>query len=391
MMTLGVAGSLNFANIVAFRHPSSPKLEVPMRSGTNVQIALTVLALNLCLGWSGEALARSTGEAQGCGNCHYKKRGPKIEMIFSDSTPALGAKIDLGVRLQATVQDAVNAGCMIVADTDSKFELVDPNTTKFAADAAKMFLPNQVLHSAPRLYVDGKASFDYRWIAPNQTGVTKFSVFAISSTASKEPEDFNTTIRSFGIAYGCDGVTYYPDNDGDGFGDENNATLSCTVLPDLILKGGDCDDGDEKKNPESTEACNFADDDCNGETDEGLDPGLYYVDSDGDGVGARTAIFSCNNVAGHVPKNGDCKPNDPDIFPGAEELQNDIDDDCDGKTDELASDDVGEEVDGGSGRASGGCQVSGSGSSFGMLGVTMALLFTTLHLRRRRRTRRVSP
>lgn len=385
MMTPGVACLLILKTIVVERHPTPHKLEVTMRLGTTVQIAATVFALDLvALGWSGRALARSTGEAQGCGNCHYQKRGPKIEVLFSDPTPAPGGKINFGIRLQSTVQDAVNAGCMIVADTDGKFELVDQTTTKFAVDAAKLRLSNQVMHSAPRAYVDGKASFDYRWIAPNQTGVTKFSVFAISSTSSKEPEDFNSTTQSFGIAHGCDGVTYYPDNDGDGFGDENNASLSCTVLPDLILKGGDCDDGDAKKNPEASEACNFADDDCNGETDEGLEPGLYYIDADGDGVGARTAIFTCNNTPGHVSKHGDCKPSDPEIFPGAEELQNGIDDDCDGKIDELASDDVGE-VDGGSGRASGGCRMSGSGSPFGLFGVVLATVFTALHLRRRRK------
>jgi Putative metal-binding motif len=388
MMTPGVARLLILKIIVVERHRSTHKLETTMRSGTLSKIAATLIGLNLC--WTGQALARSTGEAQGCGNCHYLKRGPTIEVTFSDPTPAPGDKINFGIRLQAKVSDAVNAGCMIVADTDGKFELVDPDTTKFAQDAAKMLLSNQVLHSAPRQYVDGKASFDYRWIAPNQTGVTKFSVFAISSTASKEPEEFNTTTRSFGIAHGCDGVTYYPDNDGDGFGDENNATLSCTVLPDLILKGGDCDDGDEKKNPEASEACNFADDDCNGEIDEGLEPGLYYADSDGDGVGARTAVFTCNDKPGHVSKNGDCKPNDPSIFPGAEELQNDIDDDCDGKVDELASDDVGEDVDGGAGRASGGCQVGGSGSPFGLFGVVVASVLASLHLRRRRKARLVS-
>ncbi|MDP7114049.1 MAG: putative metal-binding motif-containing protein, partial [Myxococcota bacterium] len=75
---------------------------------------------------------------------------------------------------------------------------------------------------------------------------------------------------------------------------------------------GDCDEGDAQINPGMTEDCNFIDDDCDGEVDEGFD-------ADGDGV------FVCD---------GDCDDGDPAQYPGAAEDCNFVDDDCDGEVDE---------------------------------------------------------
>jgi hypothetical protein len=78
-----------------------------------------------------------------------------------------------------------------------------------------------------------------------------------------------------GIDNNCDGTVdnnageaYYPDVDGDGYGDDDAMVLSCTPIPGLITTGGDCNDGDASVNPLGTEACNGLDDDCDGEVDE---------------------------------------------------------------------------------------------------------------------------
>jgi|GEM_PF-1797709 len=55
----------------------------------------------------------------------------------------------------------------------------------------------------------------------------------------------------------------------------------------------------------------------------------YYADADGDGFGdAATLVSTCVQPQGYVTDNTDCKDNDAAIFPGAQEICNDIDDDC---------------------------------------------------------------
>lgn len=62
----------------------------------------------------------------------------------------------------------------------------------------------------------------------------------------------------------------------------------------------------------------------------------YYRDFDGDGIGYSDEVFtrSCGKPEGYGETFGDCDDNDPKIKPGAVEICNRRDDNCDGKTDE---------------------------------------------------------
>ncbi len=137
------------------------------------------------------------------------------------------------------------------------------------------------------------------------------------------------------------GVPYYVDADGDTYGDGATEMYSCTGVPSgFVGTSGDCDDADPAVHPGATEICNNIDDDCDGLVDD-ADSGItgqdtWYADTDGDGFGdASSSMLSCDQPMGHVSNNGDCDDTDAAVHPGATEICNNIDDDCDGLVDDL--------------------------------------------------------
>ena len=104
--------------------------------------------------------------------------------------------------------------------------------------------------------------------------------------------------------------------------------------------GWDCDDEDGEVFPGATEECDDVDNDCDGKTDEGL---LYisYLDEDGDGYGSSQSTVSCEVAQNHALNKGDCEDGNAQVHPGAAELCDHKDNDCDGETDEELG--VGEE------------------------------------------------
>jgi len=128
--------------------------------------------------------------------------------------------------------------------------------------------------------------------------------------------------------------TFYADADGDGWGSDTMTVQSCEPPEGHLATGGDCNDDDPAINPDAIEVCNEIDDDCDGETNEGLDS-TFYEDRDGDGYGnPDSSLPKCDQPVGYVANNDDCDDNAPSISPEASEQCNAIDDNCDGRIDE---------------------------------------------------------
>ena len=98
----------------------------------------------------------------------------------------------------------------------------------------------------------------------------------------------------------------------------------------------DCDDNDVTVYPGAVEICDGLDNDCNGSVDDGLTFLDYFEDADADGYGdqAAVAISSCQVLTGYSLSNTDCDDADAAVNPGAVEIEDGLDNDCDGDVDE---------------------------------------------------------
>jgi len=202
--------------------------------------------------------------------------------------------------------------------------------------------------------------------------------------------------------YADEGVlsTFYADDDSDGFGDPADAVEACEAPDGYAADSSDCDDTDAATAPGADEACDGVDNNCDSAVDEGcecLDDELqscgtdvgecavgtqdcvdgtwddcegalesvaescdgldndcdtltdegalltFFADADEDGYGdVEQTIQDCTAPEGYVADSGDCDDSMDDSFPGASELCDGLDNDCDDVVDESgACDDSG--------------------------------------------------
>ena len=141
-------------------------------------------------------------------------------------------------------------------------------------------------------------------------------------------------------ALGCE--AYYTDPDGDGYGDKDQACLCGPSETYVTKKGGDCKAANPEISPGATEACNGIDDNCKNGIDELGAKGciVYYADKDGDGIG-DTVLSKClckSEAPYTATAKGDCDDTKAEAKPGATELCDGFDNDCNGQVDEMGAD-----------------------------------------------------
>ncbi|MCP4808208.1 MAG: hypothetical protein GY884_22920 [Proteobacteria bacterium] len=166
------------------------------------------------------------------------------------------------------------------------------------------------------------------------------TLFACKPTAT--PPDSDSGLVDSGEP--CEELTWYVDADGDGVGGSD--TLEACEAPNgAVDVGGDCDDTNADVFPAASEVCNGIDDDCDGlldDDDDSLDTttlSTFYSDGDGAGFGdAAVPVEACAEGDGIVADDTDCDDTQQYVFPGADEVCNGVDDDCDVDVDEEALD-----------------------------------------------------
>ncbi|MFT5585088.1 MAG: hypothetical protein ACI9VR_002676 [Cognaticolwellia sp.] len=166
-----------------------------------------------------------------------------------------------------------------------------------------------------------------------------------------------------GIDNDCDASTPDDDLDGDGLlladdCDDTDATLGGEEVPydgldndcdpqtldddldaDGALAAVDCDDADPTRYPDADEICDGIDNNCNELVDDDpIDPATWYADTDQDGYGdLAVSLQSCDAPSGYIADSGDCDDTLSSISPVGIETCNNLDDNCDGETDEDLS------------------------------------------------------
>lgn len=152
---------------------------------------------------------------------------------------------------------------------------------------------------------------------------------SLNSVSSETCNNFDDDCDG-NVDNGLNFVNYYNDADGDGYGTGIATNLCSNPGAGYVTTDGDCDDTNNTISPGATEICNILDDDCDTQIDEDLPLFTWYVDNDGDGIGTGNYTESCAFLSGYATIGGDCNDNDATISPVANEICNNVDENCDG-------------------------------------------------------------
>ncbi len=254
-----------------------------------------------------------------------------------------------GTPLWSETQDVVYAAGFFSVELGNQTPLPDevfnPERYLTLEIAGEQFLPRRRITSsafairskfADNLTIENIQQF---WQLAQTTPDFDGDGHAKISAGGDDCDDLNPGVYPGADEY-CDGI----DNNCNGIVDDNTvdcpegmecANLQC-VIEDSDNDGWpadqDCDDSDPNVHPGAPEFCNGVDDDCDGQVDNNV------IDCPPGFLCANGVCISTDNDGDGWPSDQDCDDFNPNRYPGAPELCNGIDDDCDGQIDNANND-----------------------------------------------------
>ncbi len=182
--------------------------------------------------------------------------------------------------------------------------------------------------------------------------------FYVTSMATNTSTFRMDNVSLWGNTVSVTPQTFYADVDQDGFGDLTNDTLVCTMPAGFVTNSQDCNDADAAINPNTVWYMDMDGDlvgdtlanfigcipptgyvltsgDCDDMNPAVTGPSMYYSDVDQDGFGDdATGASFCLAPPNMVTIGGDCNDNNNAIYPGAIEICDGFDNNCNGTNDE---------------------------------------------------------
>jgi MYXO-CTERM domain-containing protein len=299
------------------------------RSGRFGPAALLIIVA-AGVGHSRIGRARPMGiAAAGCDGCHNGGSTPTVTLTASPATAAIAQAVTLTITVSQT--NGPVAGFFLTADgvNNGQFRAIEAGTFANAVG---------VTHTMPRTGSGGVTTFRVEWSSTMATGV-QLSVYALSANGdgTNRGDAGGSTRLSF--VSGCAGANYYLDQDGDGFGTIDPAyqvRKDCALPTGYAKETGDCNDFNETVFPGAPERCDAKDNNCDGKVDEAVVNQVYCEDKDSDGHGIIGAAMKtdCAPSVGFGDCNGDCDDRNKAVYPGAPEICDGRDNNCNGSVDE---------------------------------------------------------
>lgn len=210
---------------------------------------------------------------------------------FNDTGETSG-NLDFGAIITGTYNTSINMPASPVTEEILRMRVIG-STTSIAASGCSTPPSGQVEDYG--LYFDG----------PQVLGCTDVNANNYDAAA---------TIDDGSCSYGS--MTWYRDFDMDNYGDPNNSQNSGSQPSGYVADNTDCDDMDSAINPGATEVCDGIDNNCDNQVDEGVLITSYF-DNDTDGFGnPAISNVGCTIPSGYVDDGTDCNDNDANEFPG---------------------------------------------------------------------------